>query len=139
MAVDKVIRLEIPATFSAVRTVDDAIVTLLAEMGGVDAATSYNVQLAVHEVCTNVVEHACQCQADALIAVTVRIDTQPQRAIAIELCDRGRPFDPAAIPQPNLDEPQEGGYGLFLARTLLDEVHYRCFGAENVWQLKKWL
>jgi serine/threonine-protein kinase RsbW len=136
---DKVVQFKIQATFSAVRTVDDAIQTLLTKLGNVDEITSYNVQLAAHEVCTNVVEHAYENQADSIIFVTLRGQLQPERLIEIEFRDQGRSFDRASVPLPNLDEPQEGGYGLFLAQALLDEVRYESHGLENVWRLKKML
>ncbi len=139
MAVDKVIQFQIPATFNAVRKVDEAVMDLLTEIGGVDITTCYNVQLAVHEICINVVEHAYQCQVGNLISVMLQTWTQPRRLITIELRDSGRSFDPTVIRAPDLDELQEGGYGLFLAQTLLDEVHYSSQDAENVWQLKKLL
>jgi anti-sigma regulatory factor (Ser/Thr protein kinase) len=49
-------------------------------------------------------------------------------AIKIILIDYGIPFDPSAIPMPNLkadlSERKIGGLGIFLMRKLMDEVQY---------------
>jgi len=45
-----------------------------------------------------------------------------------EIEDDGLPFDPTVTPSPDpdtpLDDRQIGGLGLFLARSLSDELHY---------------
>ena len=76
---------------------------------------------------------------DGTIAVTLSFAQAPRRTFEIELRDKGRAFDPDAIPAPDLDEPQEGGYGLFLAKALLDELIYLQDADENVWRLNKLL
>lgn len=136
MGVETSQQFRVPATFQAVRTVDAAILNLLAEVG-TDEITAYNVQLAVHEVCTNIVEHAYAGREDGIIAVSLKLVQAPIRVIEIELRDQGRAFDPDQIPAPNLEEPQEGGYGLFLARALLDDIRYEQGAAENAWHLRK--
>jgi serine/threonine-protein kinase RsbW len=135
---DAVNQFLVPATFGDVRTIDTTIVDLLTRANA-DEFTIYNVQLAAHEVCTNIVEHAYAGRDDGTIAVTLRLARAPHRAIQIELRDRGRAFDPDAIPAPDLDKPQEGGYGLFLAKALLDELIYLQDADENVWRLNKLL
>ncbi len=126
----------VPATFSAVRAIDAAIVDLLAEAGA-DEFTVYNVQLAAHEVCTNIVEHAYAGRDDGTIAARLRLTHGRHPAIEIELRDQGQPFDPQSVSAPDLDQPHEGGYGLFLAKTLLDELHYQHDRRGNVWRLRK--
>ena len=132
---DKVIRLEFAATHQAVRTLSEAIEALLAGTG-VAADESYNVQLAAHEVCTNQVDHAYQGQDGGSIHATLTLKKRP-RCLVVQLEDEGQPFDPASAAAPNLDEPQEGGYGLFLAGALMDEVHYERRGETNCWRLVK--
>lgn len=128
----------VPATFRDVRTIDAAIVDLLTR-ANIDEATIYNVQLAAHEVCTNIVEHAYAGRDDGSIAVALKLIRAPRPVIEIELRDQGLAFNPDAIPAPNLDEPQEGGYGLFLARALLDVMDYHQDAHGNVWRLSKTL
>ncbi|MCS7056280.1 MAG: ATP-binding protein [Thermoflexales bacterium] len=125
-----------PATFAAVRVIDSAVSNLLIRAGA-DEFNVYNVQLAAHEICTNIVRHAYAGRDDGTIAVLLRISHTPRLVIQIELRDQGRPFDSQSAAVPDFDQPQEGGYGLFLARALLDELHYRCDERGNLWQLLK--
>lgn len=132
------VRLEFPSTYEDVRALSEAIAVLLAEARDVDPGDSYNVQLAAHEVCTNQVDHAYGGRTDGLIRATLTLAQRPRRLV-IELEDTGTPFDPASAVAPDLDEPQEGGYGLFLAHALMDEVTYQRKGDKNRWRLVKQL
>ena len=79
----------------------------------------YHVQLAVSEACTNVIRHGYRYREDGQIKMAAKVF--PNRLeLAIE--DSGVEFDIRAAPPPNLDEPGEGGYGLFLIRQCVDEV-----------------
>jgi serine/threonine-protein kinase RsbW len=61
-------------------------------------------------------------------------------ALTIELLDHGRPFNPAEVaeldPDPDPADLPEGGMGLHIARTMLDELHY-IPGPPNRWRLIK--
>jgi anti-sigma regulatory factor (Ser/Thr protein kinase) len=142
------IRLALPATHLGVRTLDAALMDLLLA-AGVDEPTRYAVELAVHEVGTNIVEHAYGDQGSGQIDAHAALDAGPAlaagagldahgaRTLLVKLEDSGRPFDAAAAPAPNLDVPQEGGYGLFLAHALMDTVTYTRRGGRNIWHLSK--
>ncbi len=98
--------------------------------------TIYNVQLAVHEVCTNIVEHAYKNNHSHRIKITLTLLQNPQHFV-VDLFDTGHSFDPSAVTTPNLDEGQVHGYGLFLAHQLLDTVIYHPQPGYNRWQLVK--
>lgn len=75
--------------------------------------------LATGEAVTNIVRHAHRevPQAEMQIHVDVSAD-------GVSLCffDQGQPFDIAAVPQLPPGELRIGGRGVFLLRTLMDEV-----------------
>lgn len=129
--------LQIAATFEAIRQAGDVIADLLEDMEPPNPATVYNIQLAVHEVCTNIVEHAYADGAPGAIVIDFALIASPARRLFVDICDKGKPFDPAQIAPPDLNQPQEGGYGLFLADALMDEVSYERRGDENHWRLVK--
>jgi serine/threonine-protein kinase RsbW len=52
------------------------------------------------------------------------------------MTDTGQSFDPDTIGPPELDELPEGGMGLFIMRSFMDEVDYHP-GPPNVLRLKK--
>ena len=56
--------------------------------------------------------------------------------IVIQMSDSGRIFDPDATPPPALDELPEGGMGIFIMRSFMDEVEYKA-GPPNVLRLVK--
>ena len=56
----------------------------------------------------------------------------------IEICfsDTGRPFDLDKVPKPDLDSMPEGGLGVFIIQSLMDDFRYEP-GPPNRWILKK--
>lgn len=100
-----------------------------AEDMGMSEGEAYAVQLAVDEACTNIIEHACGGECEEQIEITC---TDADDRLTILIRDHGKPFDPAAVPAPdleaNLDERPVGGLGMFLMRRLMDEVRYERLG-----------
>jgi anti-sigma regulatory factor (Ser/Thr protein kinase) len=129
----KPVTLTIPADFAYLHIAGAAVAALL-EHDPEDVA--YNVQLALQEACTNIVRHAYAGQPDGLITITMT--RHPQR-LTVELTDTGTCFDPSTVDPPDLDQPQEGGYGLFLMYTLMDDISYHPEAAGNTWRLTKLL
>lgn len=84
--------------------------------------TTYDVQLAVNEAVANVIEHAYAGRLDGVVEVLFHL--HPDRLV-VDVVDWGKSFDFTATPEPNLSQPQEGGYGIFLMQRLMDEVIYR--------------
>jgi serine/threonine-protein kinase RsbW len=135
-----VIRLDLPATHKYLNVLGACLGEMLTRAEGLDdpTALTYAVQLAVHEICANIVEHAYAGQPAGRIGVTVTLAAQPRRLV-VDLADTGRSFDPAGVPEPDLTEGQAGGYGLFLVRQLMDDVTYHPQPGGNHWRLaKRW-
>jgi serine/threonine-protein kinase RsbW len=98
----------------------------------------YSVQLAIQEACTNIVRHAYEADSGGRILTTIALIDDPLR-ITVRLVDTGQWFDMDSVPEPDLDNPQVHGYGLFLIHQLMDEVSYQRDGESNVWRLVKYL
>lgn len=96
---------------------------------------AYEMELGVHETCSNIVEHAYK-NKPGRINVEVQLNEQ-ERQIDVLLQDKGRSFDLEAVIPPDLTTVQTNGYGLFLARELLDEVSYFPIEGDNRWHLVK--
>ena len=94
---------------------------------------SYWLRLATDEIMTNIAHHGYRGAAGD-IDVTVGGD---ETKVWIRLEDDAPPFDPEAYdPAPRLSvdpraREQEGGYGLLLVVTKLDEFHYDHGGGRN--------
>ena len=134
---DTVFRLDIPATFKYLNVVSSSLTAVLehAEYLSERDALIYNIILAVHEICTNIVEHAYAGEGGR-IKIEIRLDEQPTH-IVIDLYDTGKKFDLAAMPEPDLEDVLIRGYGLFLIRELMDEVSYKSEAEQNHWRLTK--
>jgi serine/threonine-protein kinase RsbW len=136
----EVIRLDLPATHKHLNILGACISELLARVENVDEreVIIYNLQLAAHEACANIIDHAYEGEVAQRIAINLMLTSRPRRLI-IELQDTGRSFDLDSVPEPNLDEAHDHGYGLFLMRSLMDEVTYKSEPGGNQWSLVKYL
>ncbi|HEY4242960.1 MAG TPA: ATP-binding protein [Kofleriaceae bacterium] len=88
------------------------------------------------EIFNNIAIHAYQRVGEG----TVEIDILPtEDTLTIELRDTGHTFDMDAVaPLPDLDDEHlpEGGMGIHIAKTMLDEMTYEP-GPPNIWRLVK--
>ncbi len=133
------IRIDVPAKFRYLNMIGSSIRAILERIDEfpITEELLYNLQLAVHEVCNNIIEHAYgHEQGQIRIVVTV---AWASKRFTIDLYDRGSTFDLATVVEPDLSQPQVKGYGLFLARQLLDELHYETVEEQNHWRLVKYL
>ena len=133
-----VINLDIPASHKHLNVLGASLGALFER---VDFLTdremlTYNMELALHETCTNIVEHAYESKEDGRIRVSIVL-SENDRKLIIDLYDTGQSFNINESKEPNLDEVQIRGYGLFLMRQLLDEVVYTPGKKENYWHLVK--
>jgi serine phosphatase RsbU (regulator of sigma subunit)/anti-sigma regulatory factor (Ser/Thr protein kinase) len=98
----------------------------------------YLVELAVSEICTNIIQHAYR-KAGGQIRGSL---TPLPNGIQIDLFDDGESFDPASVPDPS-PEPNslnEGGYGLHIVRQIMDRVLYQAQTPKgNHWRLIKYI
>lgn len=101
------------------------LVDELAATHRLPAAAVTDMQVALDEVLTNIVQYA---HADGgAHDIRVRFTVTPE-AIEAEVEDDGRPFDPLALPPPDLRgalaDRAVGGLGIHFVRRLMTEVRY---------------
>lgn len=89
------------------------------------------------EIYNNVAIHAYQRKGGGSIEIAI---TPGDRELIIELKDHGDPFDIDEVaPLPtdlDVDTLPEGGMGIHIAKTMLDEITYEP-GPPNLWRLCK--
>ena len=131
------VELNLPARLESLSVLEACVTALLSQEPNLSdrEARTFEVVLAVHETCTNIIEHAYR-NAPGRVQVALTFLDQPHR-LEIKLHDTGEPFDLAHVQPPNLDEAQTGGYGLFLIHRLMDEVAYSPERGNNRWRLVK--
>lgn len=92
-------------------------VSALANNIGFDIEQIEDIKVAVSEACTNVVCHCPKQQSCYEVFCELS-----ESKIAISVADQGGGYDTTAYHTPNLDCPRQGGLGIFIIRTLMDEV-----------------
>jgi serine/threonine-protein kinase RsbW len=107
---------------------------------GIPERELYELELAVDEACTNVIEHGYKGQGGK-----IEIEIQPLNGgVLVVIRDWGIPFDPDSIPEPDILAPLEerplGGVGLFLMRKVMSQVHFDFDPQEGntLTMIKKW-
>jgi DNA-binding response OmpR family regulator len=107
---------------------------------GLAQAQVKQLTMAVRELCVNAIEWGHQKQVERIVTVIYRID--PEK-VTIIIRDEGPGFDPTHLPHAaTADDPvshmmvretlglREGGFGILLARGLVDDLQYNETGNE---------
>lgn len=113
-----------PAQFESLDAIRD-FAAEAARQASMDEKDIYNIQLAVDEAASNIIEHAYAGISDGQIEINT---TATRDALKIILRDQGKRFNADEIADPDLESALEdravGGLGLFFMRKLMDEVRF---------------
>lgn len=94
---------------------------------------------AFNEAFNNAVLHAYEDTPDGTPDRTIEVWLDREAAcLVLQVADHGRSFDPHLVAAPDLDRLPEGGLGLYIMRSLMNEVHYQA-GDPNVLKLVKYI
>jgi len=126
--------MEFEAHFRNVDIARAALQGISAECFGKDTERAADITMAVNEAMNNAVEHTC--------STTVRMEVAwNAKELRVFVTSGGSPFDPvAAAARLNHDDMlgrDEGGYGLYLIRELVDKFEYEYRNTCNIWKLYK--
>ena len=111
------------STMESVGEVEAAADKLAAE-AGLDEDERFHVTMAVREAAVNAVLHGNEYDPAREIAVGFE---NTGKALIITIADEGKGFTPESVPDPLAEENllRGTGRGIFLIRSLMDEVHFR--------------
>ena len=128
----------IAARFDQLEQLGDTVDSFLQDATNLPEPESdrYMMKLAIHEIVTNIIDHAYDAchSGDIALALTLK-----SREFIAVLSDSGKQFDPQNVPEPDLENGQIRGYGLFLIEQLMTEVIYTPIPNGNQWRLiKRW-
>jgi anti-anti-sigma factor len=102
-----------------------AFIGHVAERCDLGPKEAFDIQMAVDEACTNIIEHGYQGDESGIIEINY---SYTDDECCITLRDFGAHFDPDAVPQPDIHAPLEerpiGGLGLYFMRELMDSVEF---------------
>ncbi len=126
--------LELRAEPLALRALTDWVTALLgaADAPGLQGA----VELAVHEVCMNVIDHAygpAHTPQPGDITVDATFD---DRAVVVRVRDNGVTCERTVGSTAPPGVPTIGGYGLIIVEKLVEELIYQRISNTNMWELR---
>ena len=105
---------------------------------GLSAAVEADVNLALDEVLANVILHGFTDSVEH--EIIVRLGLEPG-CVSMEVEDDGRHFNPLDAPAPDLTSPiidrPIGGLGIYLVKSIMDELDYRRREGRNCLFMKK--
>jgi serine/threonine-protein kinase RsbW len=103
-----------------------ACISGYAEEKGFTKDSLNRIQLVAEEALVNIFLYAYARQAEGQVEVRLMETDGP--ALEVEIRDKGIPFDPLSIGEPDVEadisERKIGGMGVFFIRKMADEVRY---------------
>ncbi len=117
------LELKVKAKLENLAVISDFITKAMKQLG-IEQET-FQVQLAVDEACTNIIQHAYSGGSEKSIRILCSMSGSD---LVIQIRNWGKPFDPDSIPPPDLEadleERRVGGLGIYLMRRMMDKVRY---------------
>lgn len=113
----RTVRLRIPAKAEYI-TLCRLALTGLAQLRDLDESTLADLKLALTEAVSNSVRHAYGAHGEGQVEITYELHAD---RLGIEVVDDGEGFDPARPPRLEGDELSEGGLGIAIIRTIVDD------------------
>jgi serine/threonine-protein kinase RsbW len=113
--------IELPGLLESLRIAapfTDAVLNELPELKDRDKLI-HDLRLVSSEALTNALRHGECSGAQVRLAYTLYSDR-----IVIALTDHGAGFNPDAVNLPDFDECPEGGYGIYIMKTIMDDIRY---------------
>lgn len=74
-----------------------------------------DLKVSISEACTNAIKHSEQDNFDVNFYIY-------EDKLTIEVIDKGVGYDENLVEEPDLTDPKTSGLGLFIIKTLMDEV-----------------
>ncbi len=78
------------------------------------------IKLIATELFTNICKHSQAAGKPVLTRIKFY-----KSMVTLFFCDKGKPWNPDKISPPNLSNPQESGYGLYLVRAISKKFRYK--------------
>ena len=118
------ITVSFPGRFSSLDHIRDFYANA-ARQAGLTSKAIQDVELAVDEAASNIIQHAYGGENKGMIECSYSVS---QEGLLVIMRDFGKPFNPENIKQPDLESDvccrDEGGLGLHFMRSLMDSVEF---------------
>jgi serine/threonine-protein kinase RsbW len=118
----------VPASFASLEKIRDYFSRAAGE-AGLDEDAVFEVQLAVDEAASNIIDHAYEGECESEIECGYEL---LKDGLKLNLHDHGKPFDPDVVELPDIisdpTQRKKGGLGLYFMRQMMDEVNFSFSG-----------
>jgi len=119
---------------SDLRLLDDSvaeIVVLIKRIAGWDDVE--HIDLALHEALANAMTHGNGCDSSKSVRVSVALEEN--RGLLVVVKDEGSGFEPSQLANPLVGQNRfaSHGRGIFLIRSLTDDVHFKFDGGTAIY------
>ncbi len=141
-AADAVIRQEIILS-ADIRELDklNEFLEVQAEHAGCPMRTLMKIQVSAEEIFTNIASYAYPDGQGSAEIVSEITEEDGVPVMTVRFSDSGEPFDPLAMPDPDITAPAEdrdiGGLGIFMVKETMDNVEYRYENGRNILTISK--
>ncbi|MCB9459968.1 MAG: ATP-binding protein [Anaerolineaceae bacterium] len=133
--------IRIPATMEQVRQAVLFVATAAQRMGMGDDGI-HQLQIAVEELVTNIVEHGYPPQDTSFAFIDVEVrrdDTQ----VIVTIADDAPSYNPLDNPEPDPETPLEkrekGGWGVYFVKQYVDAISYTATAGRNQIVMAKYI
>ena len=111
------------------------------EAGDCPMKAQLQIDVAIDEIFANISYYA---YAPGTGTATVRFELEHEpRAAVITFLDRGKPFNPLLLREPDtslaVEDREIGGLGVFMVKKTMDEISYEFKDGQNILCMKKFL
>ncbi len=107
-----------------------AITEEIARSMGFSLDEAYDLKLALNEAVANVYEHSYE--GDPTRSIFIYFVRQGASTLQIVIRDFGKQVDPESLAPRELTEFRDGGLGLFLIQSLVDDVKWEKAGSKGM-------
>jgi serine/threonine-protein kinase RsbW len=119
----------------------DRLATAIIEFGEVNRLSTevvFDIKLAAEELVVNVINYAYEDTEDHDISIDMDFGSD---ILVVTIKDDGKSFNPLDFHSANIEKPfgerDEGGMGIYLVRSLMDELSYKREQGRNILLMKK--
>ncbi|NLF88203.1 ATP-binding protein [Candidatus Bathyarchaeota archaeon] len=134
--------LQIESDLKNLEVAAEFVAKTMRRLGAGSVKDVFDVQLALDEALTNVIEHAYEGQQGGKIIIRCAL-SDSKKEFTVKLVDYGKPFDPKAVAAPDteaaLEDRRRGGLGIFFMKHYIQTVKYAANGKENELTMTKLL
>jgi len=95
---------------------------------------AYHINLVLTEAMTNAIRHANENDPDKEVQISIQI---ANRELSIRVYDQGEGFDDRSLPSPEPRYLNDHGRGVYIIRSLMDQVTYRRVSGGHVLEMIK--